>query len=309
MVESLLQNPAASPKNRSPNHQLLSPFSDQNDSSFTSIAELFAETEPEQVTSFTQPSQSLPDLSASNIIEKEINFDYIESAQNIQGNYNTYVYRALLSMSQIKQYSESQSLTDKPHVVIAETRKKTLILDLDETLIHADFDENFSFHDKIITFQADGYEVSVPIFLRPGVVNFLKAAKENFEICVFTASKQEYADAVLNYLDPENNIFRHRLYRQHCICIKNKVFVKDLRILVNRKLEDIIMVDNSLYSFTNQISNGVLINSFYNDRNDNELLNLLNYLQLYLLSASDVRIVNEKFFNFKMILEEFYSKM
>jgi TFIIF-interacting CTD phosphatase-like protein len=33
---------------------------------------------------------------------------------------------------------------------------------------------------------------------------------------VFTASQQEYADAILDELDPDQEIFQHRLYRHHC---------------------------------------------------------------------------------------------
>ena len=63
------------------------------------------------------------------------------------------------------------------------------------------------------------------------------------------------------------------------------------------------MVDNSMYSFANQIQNGVLINSFYNDKEDRELANLANYLLNYVLVSSDVRLINEKIFGFFSILE------
>ena len=132
----------------------------------------------------------------------------------------------------------------------------------------------------------------------------MEAISEHFEIVVFTASVKEYADAVLNYLDPENKYFKHRFYREHCLNISNRVFVKDLRIFGNRKLENVIMVDNSLYSFANQLGNGVLINSFYNDKEDQELDNLKNYLVGYLSQANDVREVNEQIFNFSSILNE-----
>lgn len=34
-----------------------------------------------------------------------------------------------------------------------------------------------------------------------------------FEIVVFTAAKQDYADFILDYLDPHKNLINHRLYR------------------------------------------------------------------------------------------------
>ena len=64
------------------------------------------------------------------------------------------------------------------------------------------------------------------------------------------------------------------------------------------------MVDNNIYSFSCQLNNGILINSFYNDKNDNELSNVLNYLNNYILPAEDARKINEQFFGFKKIVDD-----
>lgn len=63
--------------------------------------------------------------------------------------------------------------------------KYTLVLDLDETLVH--------------------FEASERKFrLRPGCLGFLRTlSPEYFEIVVFTAASQEYADFILNVLDPD----------------------------------------------------------------------------------------------------------
>lgn len=251
-----------------------------------------------------ESSQS-PLVADYSILEDKFNIDieYIEAAQNTQGNYNNYVLRAIKSLIPLKTLNYSNTLNAKK-LILPETNMKTLVLDLDETLIHADFSGRFEDHDHIVSFVSDGESISVPILIRPGLFEFLKNVSECFEIVVFTAGVKEYADAVLNYLDPDEKYFKHRFYRQNCINIGNRVFIKDLRIFVNRKQENIIMVDNSLYSFTNQISNGVLINSFYNDKEDRELLNLLNYLCNYLREVDDVRLINEQVFNFTTILSE-----
>lgn len=176
-------------------------------------------------------------------------------------------------------------------------------------MIHADFDYVYENPDRIINFNYNESEFSIPIFVRPGLFKFLEAVSEKFEILVFTASMKEYADSILNSLDPENKFFKQRFYRDNCICVKNKVYIKDLRIFANRKPENIIMVDNSMYSFSNQISNGVLINSFYNDTEDKELFNLLNYLLNYLQNITDVRSVNDKVFNFNSIIDDLINNL
>lgn len=52
--------------------------------------------------------------------------------------------------------------------------------------------------------------------MRPHCIEFLEKMKEIFTVVVFTASNQNYADAVLDELDPYNEIFSLRLYRQDC---------------------------------------------------------------------------------------------
>jgi Dullard-like phosphatase family protein len=237
-----------------------------------------------------------------------IELDYVESSLNYQGNYQNYVSSVLKSLMALRSVNFSELVSDK-NILLPECEgeKKTLILDLDETLIHADFDGNWSEHDHTVTFLYEGHEVRVPIILRPGLFTFLEKIAEIFEIFIFTASKKEYADAILNYLDPENKIFKNRFYREHCINVKNRVFIKDLRMFGNRKPENLIILDNSLYSFSNQLSNGILINSFYNDKDDRELFNVYNYLEQYLQNAPDSRAVNEQIFSFNLILQE-YSK-
>ncbi len=238
------------------------------------------------------------------MLRLEIPINHIPVSVNTEGNYNKYVYHALKSLTPIRKnnhrlYLHRTMLNSEMNSV------KTLILDLDETLIHADFDNNMENHDHIVNFEIKGESHSVGIFIRPGLFNFLEKVSENFEILVFTASVQEYANAVLNHLDPENRIFKYRFYRESCINVNDQLYIKDLRIFVNRKLENIIIVDNSIYSFANQLSNGVLINSYYNNKEDRELSNLLDYLVLYLKDADDIRIINEKVFNFSSIMDEF----
>ncbi len=79
---------------------------------------------------------------------------------------------------------------------------------------------------------------------------------------IFTASKKEYADVILDFLDPENKFIVKRLYRESCILI-NKMYVKDLRIFSNRELKNIVIVDNCEHSFWHNLSNGIPIISFY----------------------------------------------
>ena len=47
--------------------------------------------------------------------------------------------------------------------------------------------------------------------------------------------------------------------------------MKDLRVIGNRDLKDMVIVDNSVYSFAFQIDNGIPIIPFYKDPNDEDV--------------------------------------
>ena len=109
-----------------------------------------------------------------------------------------------------------------------------------------------------------------------------------FEIIVFTAASQEYADFILNWIDPEKDFIIHRLYRQHTK-YEDGVYIKDLSIL-NRDLKKTIIVDNIGDNFKRQKQNGIEIKSWYGDPADTELKILADYLETFaILRVKDVR--------------------
>ena len=93
-----------------------------------------------------------------------------------------------------------------------------------------------------------GDVVNAGINIRPFVRKCLERANEDFEVIVFTASHRCYADVVLDHIDPTGELIHHRLYRESCVLMEG-IYIKDLRILDNRDLKDIVIVDNAAYSF------------------------------------------------------------
>ena len=116
----------------------------------------------------------------------------------------------------------------------------------------------------------------------------LEKLRQTYEIIVFTAGEQQYADQILDYIDPSNTIFKKRLYRQDCIQVDN-FFIKDLDIILDREREHMCIVDNSILSFAFDLDNGVPINSYIgNEEDDRELLFLYSFLE-EAAKASDIR--------------------
>jgi Dullard-like phosphatase family protein len=234
----------------------------------------------------------------------ELNF--VESIENRPGNYHKYLKKVITSLKDFDRIDFTPQIEKRAVFLPANEKKITLVIDLDETLIHSDFDNEFDegFHETL-QFTHENETIQFNLFIRPGLHEFLRFAKNHFEVVIFTASRKEYADCILDYLDPEHNIISHRLYRDDCISIKNKIFIKDLRIFKNRCLSNMILIDNSFYSFVNQLNNGILITSFYDNEFDSELVNLRKYLQNVVKSdVDDVREVNEKIFNFEGIWQQ-----
>lgn len=81
--------------------------------------------------------------------------------------------------------------------LIDESDCYTLVLDLDETLIHYECDDQ----------DGDYY------LIRPGAIHFLKELAMYYEIVIFTAAMPEYADKILDNLDVNGFLIKHRLYR------------------------------------------------------------------------------------------------
>ena len=81
--------------------------------------------------------------------------------------------------------------------------KITVVLDLDETLVHC-FEELDEKHDIEIpiTFPG-GHSMVAPVNIRPHAKEILQDLAKDFELMVFTASHEAYANAVINYLDPK----------------------------------------------------------------------------------------------------------
>lgn len=129
---------------------------------------------------------------------------------------------------------------------------------------------------------------------------------------VFTASAPEYANKIIDAIDPKNEIFSYRLFRQHCYQTEKGLYIKDLRI-VSRNPKELILVDNATYSFGFQLFNGVPIIPFYGDKSDAEMMFLYEYL-IYLVDKPDIRKINKKTFKFHlyadgMSLEELRTKL
>mmetsp|Transcript_86924 Transcript_86924/g.127137 ORF Transcript_86924/g.127137 Transcript_86924/m.127137 type:complete len:433 (+) Transcript_86924:456-1754(+) len=176
----------------------------------------------------------------------------------------------------------------RPSALPKKTRtapRVTLVLDLDETLVHASLEHMDDSHLNFkVNFHSQDYQVWVKI--RPHCQEFLERLADKFELIVFTSAQRIYADIVLNFLDPERRLIKHRVFRDSCVLARDNN-VKDLTVL-SRDLSQVAIVDNSPRAFCYQLSNGIPIQSWFGDTEDRCLLKLLPFLES-LSEVEDVR--------------------
>lgn len=184
-------------------------------------------------------------------------------------------------------------------------RKKVLVLDLDETLIHSlsrgtprSLGSSGSCH--MIELKVNSVATLYYVYKRPFCDFFLKEISRWFELQIFTASVKEYADPIIDWLESEivdhkqggAPVFTKRYYRGDCTYRQGVGYIKDLSKIFakDEDLKNVIILDNSPISYALQEHNGVMIEGWINDQNDRDLLNLIP--MLYSLSLCiDVRFI------------------
>ena len=158
-----------------------------------------------------------------------------------------------------------------------ESSTYTLVLDLDETLVH------FFYTPSGGTF-----------LIRPFCLQFLEEMAKIFEIVIFTAALKDYADSILDILDPNKILINYRLYRHHT-SLSGITFCKDLS-KIGRDLNRTIIIDNLADNFKLQPNNGIPIWTWIDDMKDTQLNDLGKILKILISKKpADLRPIIKKF--------------
>ena len=164
--------------------------------------------------------------------------------------------------------------------------KYTLVLDLDETLVHYMEDKNTAF-----------------VQVRPFTDYFLEKMSKYFEIVIFTGAEEDYTNIIMKDLNKKNYI-SHILCRKYTE-INNGSNIKDLSKL-GRDLSKTLIVDNNKYNFCLHPENGLFISSYLGDNNDNELYLLCDDLmKIIKTQPDDIRPLAKEI---NIIMQKRYAK-
>ena len=183
--------------------------------------------------------------------------------------------------------NEDKKAQETPSFLLpkSSSNKKTLVLDLDETLVHSQFQPFDVEPDILLKIELENELHDIHVMVRPGVQEFLENMGKIYEIVIFTASVSKYADPLLDIIDKNKNC-KYRLFREHCTPI-NTCYVKELKKL-GRELKNVIIVDNSPMSYALNPENGIPIITWFDDKTDRELYNISSILE-FLSFVPDVR--------------------
>lgn len=171
--------------------------------------------------------------------------------------------------------------------------EKLLVLDLDETLIHA----TEGMLDREPDFEVGPYSV----YKRPGLSKFLSVVYEHFQLAVWTSSTRQYAVPVVASIFPPEMELRFIWSRERCTMRfdaeqHDYEWAKNLDKLKRRgyRLEHVVMLDDTPAKLSRHYGNLVRVKPFYGDLDDRELAQLQEYLPT-LKDTANVRAVEKRF--------------
>jgi RNA polymerase II subunit A small phosphatase-like protein len=185
-------------------------------------------------------------------------------------------------------YDDPAHPADKPilpPVAAQDKGKLCLVLDLDETLVHSSF-RAVPNPDYIIPVKIEDVVHQVYVCKRPGVDEFMRRVGERYEIIIYTASLNKYADPLLDMLD-KHRVIRHRLFRESCTQYQGN-YVKNLSLL-GRDLSTCIIVDNSPLSYLFHPENAIGCISWIDQKDDDELRVIADFCER-IEEVDDIRL-------------------
>jgi len=189
----------------------------------------------------------------------------------------------------------------------------TVCLDMDDTLVYATRKHSTPY--RLLEGSGDLYAIrqhSIPfgrgadieapfsgevvVLERPRLHDFLTELKSFADVVLFTAGLESYAKPIVQRIDPDGKYFQRVLYRDATVSTNGRENVKDLKC-IGKRMEKVVLVDNSPFSFMMQPNNGIPILPFGGDAEDEELMTVTLPLLKELAETDDIRPMLASKFN------------
>jgi Dullard-like phosphatase family protein len=162
--------------------------------------------------------------------------------------------------------------------------RPVLVLDLDETLVHA----TLTTPSSGAYFQVRVRRRHLFVQIRPGLTDFLARVQRIYDVFFFTGSLPDYGNAIIEKVAPDVHNCR-RFFRDSCQAVCGYL-VKDLSVL-RLPLARTLLVDDIAGSALANRGNLVLIKPWMGDQNDRVLTESLLPLLEQVVLCSDLAAV------------------
>lgn len=175
---------------------------------------------------------------------------------------------------------------------MSETEKILLILDLDETLIHAT--------ETKLGIESDFQYAEYYVYKRPNLIEFLTEMNRYFKLAVWSSADDTYVNDVVESIKPTEIEFEFVWARSRCTPRHDyelDKYVREKRLKKIKKqgfrLEKSLIVDDSPEKTRDNFGNAIYILPFEGDQNDNEL-NLLSEFLKTIKDSENVRTIEKR---------------
>ena len=172
--------------------------------------------------------------------------------------------------------------------------KKTILLDLDQTLIQSNLPVGLNIDPNIpIIFSK---QLRIPFVLRNFATQFVDCLGEKCEIIIYSAATPEYVNDIINSISAFRNNVTQILSRDNCYKFSGGM-LKSAKIS-NREIENTIVIDDCFWIYPDDLDNVVPVDPFCLDHymHDSTLQGILKFL-VCILEVQDVRVPIRKQFH------------
>lgn len=174
--------------------------------------------------------------------------------------------------------------------------KILLILDLDETLIHATKTELETAPDLRV--------FSYNIYIRPFLIEFLSQMQKDFHLAIWSSASDTYVQEIVDRIIPPEILLEFIWGKSRCTprrsfegdeLLDHYHYIKPLKKVKKRgyKLQRILIVDDSSHKSKENYGNAIYPKAFFGNNGDNELRLLAKYLDT-LKNVGNVREIEKR---------------
>eukprot|EP00824_Muranothrix_gubernata_P026806 TRINITY_DN9690_c0_g1_i1.p1 TRINITY_DN9690_c0_g1~~TRINITY_DN9690_c0_g1_i1.p1 ORF type:complete len:343 (+),score=29.04 TRINITY_DN9690_c0_g1_i1:132-1031(+) len=282
---------------------------------------------PEEVNEKKRPKLKLTSSSVSTDISKSedaatpINFDckreekkmeFAPIQEVLHSEEDDHIMNELGTLTRM--YKDNGGIVFPRNLNLSEPKRerktnKTLVIDLDNTLISTILDLNTLVHgpkNYLIT-----PAMNVCFYLRPSVIHFLTKASKFYEIVIFSSGEDEYVRDVMSVIKSYCHI-DHILTRKNCGLKKVQeqskyYFVKSLSLL-NRNPANVIIIDDKPSAWDpRDLENIIPVIPYIAENEGDSELYEVESLITFLQGTSDIRPFLRQFFGILEKLEKCQS--